>query len=45
VDYFDLAELIDKLFEIADDDAYKLIKFLDKIEIRTRNYLLLSDFY
>ncbi|MDK2889999.1 MAG: hypothetical protein PWR21_631 [Methanoculleus sp.] len=44
VDYVELAELADSLFEASDDDDELLAKILDTLDEETRGALLSSDF-
>jgi len=43
-DYFELAELADRILTISDDDAAKLVSVLDELDEGVRNELLVSDF-
>ncbi len=43
-DYFELAELADRILEISEEDAAKLVSVLDELEEGVRNELLVSDF-
>jgi hypothetical protein len=43
-DYWELAELADRLFEISDDDVEKLADLLDTLDDAVRTELLASDF-
>ena len=44
IDYYELAQLADKILEIADDDVPVLAEIIDDIDPETRNELLFSDF-
>lgn len=43
-DYFELAELADRILAISDDDAAELADVLDDVDEDVRNELLVSDF-
>jgi hypothetical protein len=43
-DYFELAELADKILTICDDDVAELAAVLDELEDGVKNELLVSDF-
>ncbi len=43
-DYFELAELADKILTICDDDVAELALVLDELEEGVKNELLVSDF-
>jgi hypothetical protein len=43
-DYWELAELADRLFEISDDDVKRLADLLDTLDGEMRRELLRSDF-
>ncbi|MDE4907447.1 hypothetical protein L0665_02275 [Methanogenium marinum] len=43
-DYFELAELADKILEISDEDMTKLVSVLDDLDEGVKNELLVSDF-
>ena len=43
-DYFELAELADRMLTISDDDVAKLVSVLDELDEGVKNELLVSDF-
>lgn len=43
-DYFELAELADRILAISEDDAAELATILDDVDEDVRNELLVSDF-
>lgn len=43
-DYWELAELADRLFEISDDDVKRLAELIDTLDGEVRKELLRSDF-
>ncbi|WFN34908.1 hypothetical protein L1S32_01965 [Methanogenium sp. S4BF] len=43
-DYFELAELADRILTICDDDVEELVSVLDELEEGVRDELLVSDF-
>jgi len=43
-DYFELAELADRMLTISDEDVAKLASVLDELDEGVRNELLVSDF-
>jgi len=43
-DYFELAELADRILAICDDDAAELAAVLDDVDLDVRTELLVSDF-
>jgi len=44
IDYYDLAQLADKILEIADDEVPVLAEIIEDLEPETRSELLFSDF-
>ncbi|MBT8507765.1 hypothetical protein AZH53_04950 [Methanomicrobiaceae archaeon CYW5] len=44
IDYYDLAQLADKILEIADDDMPVLAEIIEDLDPETRSELLFSDF-
>lgn len=43
-DYFELAELADRILTICDDDVAELVSILDELDEDVKNELLISDF-
>lgn len=43
-DYFELAELADRILTICDDDVAELVSILDELDEDVKNELLVSDF-